>query len=217
LLAGDFARERAAAALAFVAGNDHFFLNVCMAACKCMLDAASDVPGSSMVTAMSRNGVKFGIRLAGTGDAWFEAPANPVDGLYFPGYSRDDAAADLGDSSITETAGLGGFAMAAAPAIVRFVGGTASDAIHHSLRMRAITLGSNPSFTLPSLDFAAVAAGIDARKVLDRGIAPVINSGIAHREPGVGQIGAGVTSAPLACFVGAVSALARTRDGTSPA
>jgi len=218
LLASDFARERAAAALAFVAGNDHFFLNICMAACKCMLDAASGVPNSSMVTAMSRNGVNFGIRLAGTGDAWFEAPANPVDGLYFPGYSRDDAAADLGDSSITETAGLGGFAMAAAPAIVRFVGGTATDAIHHSLRMRAITLGSNPSFTLPSLDFAAVAAGIDARKVLDRGIAPVINSGIAHREPGVGQIGAGVTSAPLPCFVGAVTELARTLDhATAPA
>ena len=210
LLASSFARERAAAALAFVAGNDHFFLNLSMAACKCVLDAAGDVPASSMVTAMSRNGVNFGIRLAGTGETWFQAPANAVDGLYFPGFSRDDAAADLGDSSITETAGLGGFAMAAAPAIVRFVGGAATDAIHHSLRMRAITLGSNPSFTLPSLDFAAVAAGIDARKVLDRGIAPVINSGIAHREAGVGQIGAGVTSAPLACFVAAIKALVET-------
>ena len=201
-------RETAAATLAFVAGNDHFFLNLSMAACKAMLDAAAGVPASSMVTAMSRNGVNFGIRLSGTGDRWFEAPSNPVDGLYFPGYSRNDAAADLGDSSITETAGVGGFAMAAAPAIVKFVGGTASDATLHSLRMRAITLGTNPSFTLPSLDFAAVPAGIDARKVVDRGIAPVINSGIAHREAGVGQIGAGVTTAPIACFVDAVKALA---------
>ena len=208
LLGADVPRERAAAALDFIAGNDHFFLNLSMAACKAMLDAAAGVPASSLVTAMSRNGVNFGIRLSGTGERWFEAPANPVDGLYFPGYSRADAAADLGDSSITETAGVGGFAMAAAPAIVKFVGGSATDALHHSLRMRAITLGTNPSFTLPALDFAAVAAGIDARKVVDRGILPVINSGIAHREPGVGQIGAGITSAPMACFAAAVKALA---------
>lgn len=204
----DGPRTRAATALAFIAGNDHFFLNLSMAACKSMLDAAAGVPASSLVTAMSRNGVNFGIRLSGTGDQWFEAPANPVDGLYFPGFSRADAAADLGDSSITETAGVGGFAMAAAPAIVKFVGGSAADALHYSLLMRAITLGTNPSFTLPALDFAAVAAGIDARKVVDRGILPVINSGIAHREPGVGQIGAGVTSAPMPCFVAAVQALA---------
>ena len=209
LLAADVPRERAAATLEFIAGNDHFFLNLSMAACKAMLDAAAGVPKSSMVTAMSRNGVNFGIRLSGTGEQWFEAPANPVDGLYFPGYSLADAAADLGDSSITETAGVGGFAMAAAPAIVKFVGGSATDALHHSLRMRAITLGGNPSFTLPALDFAPVAAGIDARKVVDRGILPVINSGIAHREPGVGQIGAGITSAPMACFSAAVIALAR--------
>jgi hypothetical protein len=186
-----------------------------MAACKAMLDAAAGVPASSLVTAMSRNGVNFGIRLSGTGDRWFEAPANPIDGLYFPGYSLADAAADLGDSAITETAGVGGFAMAAAPAIVKFVGGSATDALHHSLRMRAITIGANPSFTLPALDFAAVAAGIDARKVVDRGILPVINSGIAHREAGVGQIGAGITTAPMACFGAAVKELARAVAGSA--
>jgi hypothetical protein len=194
----------------FISGNDHFFLNLSMAACKSMCDAAAGVAGSSMVTAMARNGVNFGVRLSGTGDTWFEAPANPVDGLYFPGFSIADAAADLGDSAITETAGVGGFAMAAAPAIVKFVGGTPTDAIHHSLRMRAITLGVNPSFTLPALDFAAAAVGIDARKVVDNGVLPVINSGIAHRQAGVGQIGAGVTTAPMACFTSAVKALARS-------
>jgi Protein of unknown function (DUF1116) len=213
LIEADIAREDAARALAFIAGNDHFFLNLSMAACKAMCDAAAGVQGSSMVTAMARNGVNFGIRLSGTGETWFEAPANPVDGLYFPGYSIADAAADLGDSAITETAGVGGFAMAAAPAIVKFVGGTPTDAIHHSLRMLAITLGVNPSFTLPALDFAAVAAGIDARKVVDCGVLPVINSGIAHREAGVGQIGAGVTSAPMACFSSALKALARSIGG----
>jgi hypothetical protein len=201
-------RDVASQALSFIAGNDHFFLNLSMAACKAMLDAAAGVPLSSMVTAMARNGVNFGIRLSGTGARWFEAPANPVDGLYFPGYTLADAAADLGDSAITETAGVGGFAMAAAPAIVKFVGGTSVDATNHSLRMRAITLGTIASFTLPSLDFAPAAAGIDARKVVDRGILPVINSGIAHRLAGVGQIGAGVTSAPMACFNAAVVALA---------
>ena len=218
LLEADLAREAAAKALSFIAGNDHFFLNLSMAACKAMCDAAAGVPGSSMVTAMARNGVNFGVRLSGLGDSWFEAPANPIDGLYFPGYALKDAAPDLGDSAITETAGVGGFAMAAAPAIVKFVGGTPTDAMHHSLRMRAITLGVNPSFTLPALDFAASAAGIDARKVVDCGVLPVINSGIAHREAGVGQIGAGVTTAPMACFAAAVKALARNlgERGTSP-
>ena len=209
LFEAEIAREAATAALGFIAGNDHFFLNLSMAACKAMLDAAAGVAGSSMVIAMARNGVNFGVRLSGTGDAWFEAPANPVDGLYFPGYTVADAAADLGDSAITETAGVGGFAMAAAPAIVKFVGGTPTDAMHHSLRMRAITLGSNPAFSLPALDFAPGAAGIDARKVVDSGVLPVINSGIAHKVAGVGQIGAGVTTAPLACFTAAVKALAQ--------
>ena len=217
LFEADVPRADAATTLQFIAGNDHFFLNLSMAACKAMCDAAAGVSGSSMVTAMARNGVNFGVRLSGTGDAWFEAPANPVDGLYFPGYSIADAAADLGDSAITETAGVGGFAMAAAPAIVKFVGGTPTDAIHHSLRMRAITLGVNPTFTLPPLDFAASAAGIDARKVVDCGVLPVINSGIAHKEAGVGQIGAGVTTAPMACFTAAVKALARSVAGKAAA
>jgi hypothetical protein len=205
-----------AATTEFIAGNDHFFLNLAMPACKLMLDTAHGVAGSSMVTAMCRNGVEFGIRVSGTGKAWFTAPAPKVDGLYFPGYSRDDAAGDLGDSAITETAGLGGFAMAAAPAIVKFVGGTPDDALANTLAMRAITLGRNPAFTLPALNFAGTPAGIDARKVVDTGILPVINTGIAHRDAGVGQIGAGVTWAPLACFQQAVIALARAVGGPTP-
>ncbi|WP_140920908.1 YlbE family protein [Limnobaculum xujianqingii] len=195
-------------ATAFIVGNDHFFLNLSMAACKAMMDAAANVPFSSMVTVMARNGVNFGIRLSGTGDRWFQAPANPVEGLFFPGYGVEDAAADLGDSAITETAGVGGFAMASSPAIVKFVGGTPDDATNNSRRMQAITLGGNPAFTLPALNFAPTAAGIDARKVVDRGILPVINTGIAHKQAGVGQIGAGITTAPMPGFVEAISALA---------
>jgi hypothetical protein len=194
-------------ALMFVAGNDHFFLNLSMAACKSMSDAAHGVAGSSMVTVMARNGVNFGIRLSGTGDKWFQAPANPVNGLYFPGYTIEDAAADLGDSAITETNGLGGFAMAASPAIVQFVGGTPADATANSRRMLSITLGTNPAFTLPALNFGGTPAGIDARLVVDAGILPIINTGIAHKKAGVGQIGAGITTAPMECFNAAIAAL----------
>jgi hypothetical protein len=193
--------------LAFIAGNDHFFLNISMAACKAMADAAHGVPGSSMATVMSRNGVFFGIRLSGTGDQWFQARANPVDGLYFPGYSVADAAADLGDSAITETNGLGGFAMAASPSIVQFVGGTPADATANTRRMLNITLGTNPAFTLPPLNFGGTPAGIDARLVADSGILPIINTGIAHKKAGVGQIGAGITTAPMECFNDALAAL----------
>jgi hypothetical protein len=178
-----------------------------------MLDAAHGVAGSSLVTAMARNGVRFGIRLSGTGDAWFEADAPRVNGLYFSGYGPADAAGDLGDSAITETAGLGGFAVAAAPAIAQFVGGTPMDALAYTQSMRHITLGHNSAFTLPALNFAGTPAGIDARKVVDTGILPVVNTGIAHREAGIGQIGAGVTTAPLACFVQAVRALAARVGG----
>ncbi|WP_206077004.1 DUF1116 domain-containing protein [Palleronia sediminis] len=198
--------------LEFIYGNDHFFLNLSMAACKNMLDAASGIDGSTFVTVMARNGVDFGIQMSGTGKQWFRAPANPVDGLYFPGFSAEDAAADLGDSAITETAGVGGFAMASAPAIVKFVGGTPSDATQNSRNMQEITVGTNSAFTLPALNFAPTATGIDAIKVVDRGILPVINTGIAHREAGVGQIGAGITTAPLKCFADALGAFARTRD-----
>jgi Protein of unknown function (DUF1116) len=196
--------------LKFMAGNDHFFLNLSMATCKAMLDAAHGVKGSSLVTAMARNGVRFGIRTSGTGDAWFEADALPVDGLYFPSFGPDDAAKDLGDSAITETAGIGGFAMAASPAIVQFVGGTPSDAIANTLSMTHITVGRNNAFTLPPLNFSGTPAGIDARKVLDTNILPIINTGIAHKEAGVGQIGAGITRAPLECFSQSIKALAAT-------
>ena len=208
LLKSKVSRSDVAETVNFIAGNDHFFLNISMAACKAMTDAARGVPLSSMVTSMARNGVEFGVRISGAGSRWFTAPAPLVDGLYFPGYSIAEAAPDLGDSAITETAGLGGFAMAAAPAIVNFVGGTADDAIANTAQMGHITLGRNTAFTLPSMNFAGTPSGIDIRRVVDTGICPVINTGIAHKEAGVGQIGAGITRAPLDCFVKAVSALA---------
>lgn len=197
----------AGAVLDFLRGNDHFFLNLSMAACKAALDGASGIEGSTVVTAMSRNGVDFGIRLSGTGDEWFTTPVGVPDGLFFPGYGPEDANPDLGDSAITETFGIGGFAMAAAPAIVRFVGGSPGDALEFTRSMGRITLARNPSYQLPPLGFIGTPTGIDARRVVDSGIAPVINTGIAHRQAGVGQIGAGIARAPLACFAQALVAL----------
>jgi hypothetical protein len=197
------------AVLDFLRGNDHFFLNLSMAACKSAMDAAHGIEASTVVTAMARNGVRFGIRLAGTGDAWFEVPVGVPDGLYFPGYGPEDANPDLGDSAITETSGIGGFAMAAAPAIVRFVGGTAEDALEFTRQMYRITLARNGGYGLPPLGFAGTPTGIDARRVVETGVAPVINTGIAHREAGVGQIGAGIARAPLDCFGAGLRELGR--------
>jgi hypothetical protein len=208
LLAADVDEKTRADVLGFVSANDHFFLNLSMAACKAMLDAANDVPYSTVVTVMARNGIEFGVRVSGLGDRWFTAPAELPEGLYFPGYSAKDAALDIGDSSIAETAGIGGFVMATAPAIVGFVGGNAQDALAYTREMQGITLAQNPNYTLPILDFQGAPAGIDLRRVLESGVLPVINTGIAHKEAGVGQVGAGVVRAPMACFVAAMHAFA---------
>jgi hypothetical protein len=195
--------------LDFLQANNHFYLNVSMVACKASLDAAHGVDDATLVTAMARNGVEFGIRVSGTGSEWFTAPSTVPDGLYFAGFGPHDANPDLGDSAITETAGIGGFAMAAAPAIVRFVGGDAADAVRYTEEMGHITLGRNADFALPSLSFAGTPTGIDLRRVVDSGTAPVINTGIAHRLPGVGQIGAGIARAPLACFADGLRGVGR--------
>ncbi len=200
--------------LRFVGGNDHFFLNLAMPACKLALDAARDHPGSTMVVAMSRNGTDFGIQVSGTGDEWFTGPAQVADGLYLGDYGPDDANPDIGDSAITETAGLGGFAMATAPAIVRLVGGSVPDALATTRRMREITLGDNPRWSIPVLEFAGVPTGIDVSAVCRTGILPQINTGMAGRAAGVGQVGAGLVTPPAEIFpaaLGRLAALARAR------
>lgn len=189
--------------------NEQFFLNFAMAAHKAMADSAHGVDYSTLVTAIARNGVDVGIRVSGLGDQWFTDAAPPVKGLYFSGFSPKDANPDLGDSAIMETCGLGGFAMAAAPAIVRFLGaGTYRDALGYTQDMYEITLGENGHYTMPTLDFRGTPLGIDIRKVVETGITPAINTAIASREAGVGMIGAGVAKAPLSMFVKALVAMA---------
>src|SRR5579859_508534 len=212
LAASDLPRGDLVSVLDFLAHQEHFFLNVSMAACKSMLLAAEGIPCSTVVTALARNGVEVGIRVSGLGAAWFTAPATVPDGLYFPGFSPADANPDLGDSAISEAAGIGAFVMGGAPAIVQFVGGTPADALRYTERMYRITVGENPNYTLPALNFRGAPLGIDVRRVVETNIAPVINTGIAHREPGHGLVGAGVVAAPLACFEAALRAVAAWLD-----
>jgi len=196
-------------ALEFIGGNDQYFLNIAMAMGKSILDPARGIAGSTIVTAMCRNGTDFGIRVAGLGERWFAAPVEMPQGLYFPGFSAADANPDIGDSAILEAIGLGAFAMAAAPAVAGFVGaGGFQDALSYSRAMGEISAARNPKWQIPALDFAGVATGIDVRRVLETGIAPAINTGIAHRKAGIGQVGAGVARAPLACFEQALAAFA---------
>ena len=202
--------------LRFVGANDHFFLNLAMPACKLALDAARGTEGSTMVVAMARNGTDFGIQVAGTGEEWFTGPAQLADGLYLGDYGPQDANPDIGDSAITETAGLGGFAMATAPAIVRFVGGSVPDALATTRRMHEITLARNPRWTVPVLDFEGTPTGIDVTAVCRTGILPQINTGMAGRVAGTGQVGAGLVTPPLEVFTKALAALAgRTRERLS--
>ena len=195
--------------LSFLSTNDQFFLNLAMAAGKATMDPVRDIPHCSVVTAMSRNGTNFGIQVSALGDRWFQAPACMPVGLYFPGYSEADANPDMGDSAICETFGIGGFAMASSPAVVRFVGaGNISSAMKYSRDMMEITVGENDAYVMPTMDFTGTGTGIDIRKVIETGILPVINTGMAHKKPGVGQVGAGVVKPPMECFEQALYALA---------
>jgi Protein of unknown function (DUF1116) len=196
----------------FIAGNDQFFLNLAMAAAKASADPCLGVAASTMVVTMARNGTDFGIRVAGLGNRWFVAPVEMPRGLYFPGFTAEDANPDMGDSAIVETVGLGAFAMAASPSVARFVGaGGLAEAVRITEEMAEISLGEHPHFRIPTLDERGTPVGIDVRKVVETGLAPLINTGIAGKVPGMGQIGAGVVRAPLACFEAALEALAAQR------
>jgi hypothetical protein len=194
--------------------NEIFFLCLSMVACKAIMDAASEIEYSTLVTAMARNGTDFGIKVSALGNRWFVGPASTIEGVYFPGYGPDDANPDMGDSAITETAGIGGFALADSPAILSLIGGSAEDAIKYTKQMREITMTLNDTFSLPILDFQGTATGIDLRKVLRTGILPVIDTAIAHKEPGIGMIGAGLVRPPIDAFKKALHAYGAKYDLT---
>ncbi|MEI2607499.1 MAG: DUF1116 domain-containing protein [Candidatus Promineifilaceae bacterium] len=194
--------------LQFLGDNALSVLNPVMAACKAMADAGHGVEGSTIMSTMARNGTDLGIRVSGLGNRWFTGPVGTPDGLYFSGFTAADASGDIGDSTITETAGIGAFAMAAAPAIVTFISGTPQDAINATLEMYEITTAEHTAFTIPSLDFRGTPVGVDIRKVVELGITPRINTGIAHKDAGVGQVGAGLVRPPMNVFEDALMAFA---------
>ncbi len=208
MITADASSADVAEAVRFSGANEHFFLNLGMPACKLATLAAGGIPGSSVVTTMARNGTDFGIRVSGTGEQWFTGPANTPEGLFLGDFGPDDANPDIGDSAITETGGIGGFAMAAAPAIVRFVGGDVPFALRTTRTMYEVTLGEHPAYQVPILGFRGTPTGIDVTKVVRTGLLPQINTGMAGRVAGTGQVGAGLVTPPAECFTAALSALA---------
>jgi len=213
LITADGSSDDIAEAVRFSGANEHFFLNLGMPACKLATMAAHGIAGSSVVTTMARNGTDFGIRVSGTGDEWFTGPANTPEGLFLGSYGPEDANPDIGDSAITETAGIGGFAMAAAPAIVRFVGGDVPFALRATQTMYEITVGEHTAYQVPILEFRGTPTGIDVTAVARTGILPQINTGMAGRVAGTGQVGAGLVTPPEQCFTGALRALASRGSG----
>lgn len=203
-------REELEEVFRFLDGNDHFFLNLSMPASKCSIDPAAGIEHSTVITTMARNGTDWGIRISSMPERWFTATAPMVEGLYLPGFTAEHAAPDIGDSVITETCGLGGFAMAAAPAIVQFVGGNVQLALTMTRKMYDITLAEHPAFKIPALDFRGTPTGIDLLKVVETGISPAVNTGIAHKEPGIGMVGAGLVKPPSDCFQEALVAFSET-------
>ncbi len=208
LAATGFSRREITEVSKFIGDNFLFFLNLVMPACKATMDAAHNIEHSTVVTVLARNGTDFGIRVSGLGNRWFVAPAGVPKALLFPGFKEEDMNPDIGDSTITETAGLGGFASATAPAVVQVVGGAPSDAVGYTREMSEICLAKDSGLTLPFMNFEGTPRGIDLRKVMDTGILPFINTGIAHKEPGMGTVGFGVLRAPMECFKQALRAMA---------
>jgi len=206
LLKTDLPKETVAEIFEFIMGNVHSFLNLSMAACKATTDTVLGLENSTLISAMARNGTDIGIRVAGLGERWFTAPAGQPKGLYFPGYTEEDANPDLGDSTVSEIGAIGGSSMASAPAIVKFVGGKPSDAVKFTLEMYEICLSEHRDYQIPFLDFRGTPTGVDLCKIIETGITPFINTGIAHKKPGIGQVGAGILRAPMKCFEDALEA-----------
>ena len=190
----------------YLSENEIFFLCLSMGASKTMTRAAANIRHCTLVTIMARNGTDFGIKVSGLGNKWFTGPAGTIDAVYFPGYGKEDANPDMGDSAITETAGVGGFALANSPAILSLIGGTAEDALRYTKQMRQITMSLNDTFTIPILDFQGTATGIDIRKVVRTGILPIIDTAVAHKKAGIGYIGAGLVTPPIEAFNNALYA-----------
>jgi hypothetical protein len=212
LVKADLPKEQLIPTLGYLGGHQLLFLGLSMAAAKASADPVRGIDYSTVVTAMARNGTEFGIQVSGLDGEWFTAPAPPVKGLFLPGYSELDAGLDMGDSAITETVGWGAFVLGGAPGILSFVGGTPDEALAYSRDMRQITVSTSPEYLIPALGFEGTAVGIDVRKVVQTNIVPVIDTAMAHKDPGHPIIGAGIVRPPMECFKKALRRLAEKYD-----
>ena len=203
------AKDALLSTLKYITNHELLFLGLSMAAGKASADPAAGIEFSTLVVTMARNGTEFGIRVSGLGEEWFTAPSPQVNGLYLPGYSDQDAGFDMGDSAITETVGWGGFVLAGATGILSFVGGSPEEAMAYSREMRQITVSTSPNYRMPIMGFQGSPVGIDIRKVVQTGITPIIDTAIAHKNPGYPIIGAGLLRAPMECFKKALVAFGR--------
>lgn len=215
----DMPQDQIVSVLDFLAGNNEFFLTLAMVAGKATLDAAASVQEGSIVTCLTRNGREFAIRVSGLGDRWFTGPEEKLDTLYFPGFTDDDACPDTGDSAILEAYGFGGLVAVAAPAVQQLIGtgeGGFDDALAISEEQSEIVVTNNPNMPIPNWNFKGVPVGIDIRKVVSTGIAPLITTAVMHKKAGIGMVGIGKVRASMPCFTAAVEALAEAR-GVAPA
>ena len=200
MIKGGVTTDHLVGTISYITSHELIFLGLSMASGKASADPATGVEYSTVVVTMARNGTEFGIRVSGLSDEWFTAPSPKVDGLYLPGYSEKDAGSDMGDSAITETVGWGGFVLCGATGILSLVGGTPEEAMAYNREMRQITVTTSPNYRMPVLGFQGAPVGIDIRKVVQTGIAPIIDTAIANKNPGHSIIGAGLVRAPMECF-----------------
>jgi hypothetical protein len=191
--------------LDYLRSSDYFFLRLSMAASRAAADAAHGVDGSSMVTGMVFNCQDFAIRVSGLGDHWFRGPHQTMFGAkLFEGFTEADVEIMGGESTFNETAGLGGFAQAAAFPLQEYQGGSADKMVEANLAMYDITLAEHPELKIPYLGFRGVPSGIEIHRVVETGITPIMDIGVAGKAGG--QIGAGSFRAPMECFQHAVAA-----------
>lgn len=203
--------DAAARALEWAGGNPQFFLSFAIAAAKAIAREAHNVPGSPIVTCVAANGIRIGIQVSGCGDEWFVTDSPLGNTKISDGYTIDDAQPALGDSFITEVVGLGACALSAAPAISSFLGTSQSDSENIVETMRRVCAGTSSRFVIPSGGYVGTPLGIDVSKVVSAATSPIVEYGLAHKRPGIGQIGAGLTEVPMAPFEQALDQLKRRR------
>lgn len=205
LMHSDLDREAITMCIEMFSSSERWFHPLGMASAMSTIRGLKGTEYSTVVTAICNGGVNTGLKVAALGEQWFTAPAPMLTGSYLsPQWSEKDASPYCGDSTITEVVGMGAFAGAAAPSVLRLRGGTYQDGINQSMDMRTLTVGLNSNYPIPLLDFTGPGLAIDIRKVINTGTPVVCHGGIISKDGG--QIGAGIATFPMEVYVDAMYA-----------